>query len=331
MEHWIPVYRVIVNGRDITPHMNGCLKNLTITKNRHLEADTLNLVLEDSKGELPLPPHGSVVTVALGYKHIGLIHQGDYIIDEVEHAGDPDELIIRARSADLRANLTEGMPAQRSRSWHDKTIGDIVAAIAGEYGLQPKVGGSLGGIRIKHIDQTHESDAHFLTRLGERYDALFAVKEGKLLFIPIGQGITLSGQALPPAKVERKEGNSHRYLSADRDNYTGVVAYWNNVSGGRRQKVTVGSTAKARELGETYASEADATHAAESELKRLQRAKTNFSVNLARANLNLVPEQPLTLQGYKPEIDREEWIIVRVIHHLNDGGLVSGVDTELRI
>jgi len=150
-QHWVPDYNITVNGKNITPIVNGCLRNLTITKNRHLEADTLNLVLEDSKGELSLPPHGAVVKVALGFNPGPLVDQGEYIVDEVEHSGDPDELTIRARSADLRANLGEGMPAQRSRSWHNQTIAQIVDTIAGEYSLEPKVGGALGGIRIKHI------------------------------------------------------------------------------------------------------------------------------------------------------------------------------------
>lgn len=38
---------------------------------------------------------------------------------------------------------------------------------------------------IEHIDQTHESDAAFLRRLGRKYDAVATVKNDKLLFIPI--------------------------------------------------------------------------------------------------------------------------------------------------
>lgn len=329
--HLKPDYRLIVNGKNITPLLDGCLSSLTITDNRHLEADTLEVILVDHKGELELPPHGAIIEVALGFKDEPLIEKGSYVVDEVEHVGDPDQIIIRARSADLRAYLSDGVPAEKSRSWHQKTVAEIVSTIAGEHGLTPKIGDPLGGIRINHIDQTHESDANFLTRLGERYDALFAVKENKLLFMPIGQGMTITGQILKPITVKRDEGHGHRYLSADRDNYTGIISWWNNVSGARRQKVVVGSSVKSRELKETYASEADAQHAAQAELNRLQRAKTSFSVSLVRARLDLIPETPLQLSGYKAQIDQQEWVVTRLVHQLGEGGLITDIEAELKI
>lgn len=327
-QHWIPDYRLTVNGTDITPKIRGCLKSLTITDNRNLEADTLDLELEDSKGEIELPPHGAVITVALGYQHTGLVNKGEYTVDEVEHLGDPDMITIRARSADLRAHLTDGMPAQKSRSWHDTTVGDIIGSIAGEHGLEAKLGGALGGIRIKHIDQTHESDAHFLTRLGERYDALFAVKEGRLLFMPIGQGMTVSGKVLTPVTIKREGGHSHRYLRTDRDAYTGVRAYWNDISGARRKMVIAGTTEKAKDLKETYATEEDALFAVRSELARLQRGKATFSFTLARANLDLVPETPIIALDFKSAIDATSWVAVRMTHSLSDGGLITGFEAE---
>lgn len=44
-DHPAPDYRLVVNGIDITPRIRGCLVELTITDNRHLEADTLDLTL----------------------------------------------------------------------------------------------------------------------------------------------------------------------------------------------------------------------------------------------------------------------------------------------
>lgn len=328
-DHPAPDYRLVVNGTDITPRIRGCLVELTITDNRHLEADTLDVTLTDHKGDMELPPHGAKISVAIGYRNQALINKGIYVVDEVEHSGAPDQINIRARSADLRAHLTDGMPAQKSRSWHKKTILEIVSAIANEHGLIPVVGKPLDAIRIHHIDQTHESDAHFLTRLGERYDALFAVKEGRLLFMPIAQGISISGKILNPVTIIRRDGDQHRYVRADRNAYTGVRAYWNNVSGAKRQMVIAGTTEKAKELKETYASEADALYAAKSELARLQRGKTTFSLNLARGHLGLEPEAPIQCHGFKPEIDNTKWVAIRVTHQLSEStGLTSSFEAE---
>ncbi len=60
--------------------------------------------------------------------------------------------------------------------------------IAGRHNLKPAIGDALAKIAIAHIDQTHESDLSFLTRLSKRYDAVMNVKDSHLLFMPIGHG-----------------------------------------------------------------------------------------------------------------------------------------------
>ena len=81
---------------------------------------------------------------------------------------------------------------------------------------------------------------HFLTRLAERFDAVATVKAGRLLFIPAGQATTATGAEIPPIVIRRRDGDQHRYSSSDRENYTGVIAAWNDVSGGRRKEVIAG-------------------------------------------------------------------------------------------
>ena len=68
--------------------------------------------------------------------------------------------------------------------------------IAGAHGLTPAITEALAEIVIAHIDQTHESDMSFLTRLAKRYDAVMNVKDTHLLFVPIGHGTSVSGKPL---------------------------------------------------------------------------------------------------------------------------------------
>lgn len=84
-------------------------------------------------------------------------------------------LTIRARSADFRGTLN----SRREESWHDKTLGDIVAVIAARNKLTASVTPALAGIHIPHIDQTQESDARFLTRLANRNGGEVSVKMDK--------------------------------------------------------------------------------------------------------------------------------------------------------
>lgn len=324
-QHPAPAYRLTIDGVDITPRINGRLVSLTLTDNRGLEADTLDLLLSDHDGALELPPKGAEIQAAIGWTHAGLVDKGTFIVDEIEHTGSPDQLGIRARSADMR----EQLPARKTRSWHRTTVGEIVSQIAAEHGLESVVEQHLAGIRINHRDQTSESDLNFLTRLAANYGAIATIKAGKLLFIPAAAATTANGTPLPTITIERSAGDQHRYVIADRDAYTGVRAYWNNVSGGKRQPVIAGVGDNAKELRETYASKADAIAAARAELERLQRGVAEFSMTLARGREELIAETPIHLRGFKPEIDATEWVTTKVVHHLSDGGFTSTIEAEL--
>lgn len=97
-----PLWRITLAGEDITQRIQPRLMQLTLTDNRGMEADQLDLTLDDSDGRLDIPTRGASIHLSLGWSDTGLIDKGSYTVDEVEHSGTPDQLTIRARSADLR-------------------------------------------------------------------------------------------------------------------------------------------------------------------------------------------------------------------------------------
>lgn len=320
-----PDYRLTLQGQAISPELRGRLMRLRLTDRRGMEADQLDLELSDHDGRLALPPRGAELTLALGWHGEGLVDRGTYIVDEVEHAGAPDVLMIRARSADLR----DGLPGKRSQSWDTMPLGDIIATIAGRHAIEPVVGDTLAGIVVEHIDQTDESDLHFLTRLAERYDAVATVKAQRLLFTAAGMALTASGLAMPPRTLTRRDGDRHRYIASDRDSYSGVVAHWHDPDSAERREVIAGSDDNPKTLRPTYASEDDALDAARAEWQRLQRGHAEFSLELAEGDPRLMPETPLRLRGWKAEIDATPWIITEVTHELTEDAYTSGVQMEI--
>lgn len=320
-----PGYRITLGGTDITPRVNGRLVRLTLREQRGLEADQLDLVLADHDGALALPRRGAELAVAFGWQDEGLIDKGLFTVDEVQHSGAPDQLTLRARSADLRGKL----PGKRSQSWHEHTLGEIVDTIAQRHGLDPVIGDTLGGIRVGHIDQTDESDLNFLTRLGERFDAIAAVKAGRMLFTQAGQALTASGLAMPGIALARRDGDQHRYSTTDRDAYSGVKAFWNDTQGAERQSVLAGSDDNAKQLRPTYGSEADALDAARAEWRRLQRGLAEFELTMAHGRADVLPESPLRVSGFKPEIDATPWLITEVEHSLGDNGFGTRMQCEV--
>lgn len=432
-----PAYSISVGADNITSLINQRLINLTITDNRGFEADTVEITLDDSDGAVVIPPKGAKVRVAIGWNTTGTVDKGIFTVDEIEHSGTPDQLVIRARSADLRAGLTE----KREQSWHDTTVGGVVSAIALRNDLQPALSATLEPIAVQHFDQTNESDANMLTRLADMHGAIAAVKEDHLLFMPAGLGQTVSGQLLPVATIQRTEGDRHRFAVSDREAYTAVRANYFDVKLGKRGVVmvnektakllreqlavkqkaanalanstdpvftithTYASRAKAvagaklvlakrtysqvkasykdvvrrvsgdvlvtdksikdlttakltsasgrpdalpatsdtandptfNDAGNTltlrhsYATKDNAERAARSAWDRLQRGLANFGITLAHGRPELMPEQPVAVVGFKPQIDAISWTITKVVHNINDSGYTTQLELETKV
>ncbi len=318
-----PSYRISLDGQDITPRINGRLLQLTLIDNRGMEADQLDITLSDYDGKLAIPRKGVELRLAIGWED-GLVERGTYIVDEVEHSGAPDVIILRARSADLRGSLR----VKRSQSWHCISIGDLVRTIANRQNLTPLLSEQLARISLEHIDQTDESDIAFLTRLAERYDAVATVKAGNLLFLAAGEGTTASGQSIPTVAITRAAGDSHRYSVIDREQYTGVVARWHDLANARLREVIAGSAGNLKSLRQTYPTEAAARAAAQAEWNRIGRGAAAFSLTLARGRPDLYPETPLRVRGFKRDIDERSWLITRVTHTLTEGGYTTAIECE---
>lgn len=319
-----PAWRVTLDGADLTSRMAPRLVELTLTECRGGEADQLDLVIHDHDGRMDLPKRGVLLQVAIGWRDSALVEKGTFQVDEVEHQGAPDTITIRARSTDL----THKIRSRRERSWHEVTLGDVVRAIAGEHGLQANIAAPLASIAIPHLDQANESDINLLTRLGQRFDAVATVKAGKLIFAPISSGVTASGKTLPDALITRASGDQHRFSTSDRSSYSGVKAYWTDKAGARRKSVTVGDDENAKQLRETYPTAAVAKQHAEAEWKRLQRGTAQFSYTLALGRAEISPEQKIRVQGFKPVIDSEQWLVVKATHSISGGG---GFTTALEL
>lgn len=321
-----PDYRITIAGQTISPELDARLISLRLTDQRGFESDQLDLTLSDYDGRLEIPPRGASLQVAIGWRGAGLVNKGTFIVNEVEHSGAPDQLTIRARAADLRADLI----AKRNQSWHELSIDDIIRTIAARHELTPRVGQDLADKVIQHIDQTDESDPNFLTRLGERYDALATIKAGHLLFMPNGEAQTASGTAIPAVTLRRRDGDQYRYSLSDRDAYTGVVAYWQDTDNAKRETFLVGSNEKPKRLRDTFATEEEATQAAKAEWQRVRRAGASLTLALAEGRPDLYPETPLTARGWKADIDATGWVITQVEHSLTSSAYMVSVQAEVQ-
>lgn len=361
--HLTPAAELTIDGRRFGTQAMSRIISISLTDKRGFEADELTIELDDHDGTIAIPKTGSKITLKLGYKETGLVEKGEYLVSEFTASGSPDRLSITARAADLAEALAE----QVEKSWHKQTLYQIIETIAKKHKYEYIISKDYQNQKIDHIDQTNESDASFMSRLAEQYDAIATIKNGKLLFIPAGESQTASGQPILPTTITRASGDSHSFTYSSSNSYQAVRAYYTDKKTGQKKEVIVnkdnaypnkkttqqtktvkGKTFKAKKkendnqkvntegqkiktLRHLYATESGAWSGARGAFKKIQRGVAEFSITLAVGRPDLYPETPAVVKGFKPEIDAEAWLITEVSHKIDSGGYTASIQFEARI
>ena len=361
--HLTPQAELTIDGRRFGTQAMSRIISISLTDKRGFEADELTIELDDHDGTIAIPKTGSKITLKLGYKETGLVEKGEYLVSEFTASGSPDILSITARAADLAEALAE----QVEKSWHKQTLYQIIETIAKKHKYEYIISKDYQNQKIEHIDQTNESDASFMSRLAEQYDAIATVKNGKLLFIPAGESQTASGQPILPTTITRASGDSHSFTYSSSNSYQAVRAYYTDKKTGQKKEVIVnkdnaypnkkttqqtktvkGKTFKAKKkendnqkvntegqkiktLRHLYATESGAWSGARGAFKKIQRGVAEFSITIAVGRPDLYPETPAVVKGFKPEIDAEAWLITEVSHKIDSGGYTASIQFEARI
>lgn len=246
-----PVYLLKASGKDITASIAGRLLDLTITDQRGLESDTLEISLDDTDSAIIWPSRGVELQVFIGFTDVaastpllaasdigmtsnGMYDHGKYVVDEIAHDGPPDKLTIRAKAPDLLAKFK----GAKTRSFDKTTLGAILRTLASDNKLTAAISSKLSALKVDHLDQTQESDINLLTRLGERYGAAAKIADGKLIFVEAGAATSASGKPLPVMSINRSQVSNHQFTETGRGEYTGVEACWHDVRQAKRKKAT---------------------------------------------------------------------------------------------
>lgn len=317
-----PDFKIMAAGANITPQIKDRLISLRISDEAGTKSDMLEVTLDDRDGRVEIPLPGAPILVMLGYSETGIMPMGLFTADEVTVSAPPAQIIIRAKAAHLGGSIKE----QKTRSWDKKTIGEIVDTIAGEHKLTPKVAEPFKAIKYEHIDQTDESDIHFLSRIGRDHDALVSVKGGALLFMARGTGLTVSGLSMLPRPVWSKDAASWTMTFATRENWGSVTAQWHDTASAARKEVKAGDAQPTYKLRHIYSSEQEAQQAADAKLTETKRGNDTFEVVIPGDPLIAAGGRIVTL-GFRPGVDGL-WSVKSVAHELSTSGFITKISTE---
>lgn len=308
----MPAYRVSIDGRDITAAVRESLVSLEVTDRAGMIADTAVLRVEDANGLLALPRRGGVMSIALGAAG-GLVDAGEFVVDEVGAAGPGHTLTVRASGADFRGALKQ----RRWRSWDETTLGGVVREVAAGAGLVAAVAGDLAGASLAHIDQTGESDAHFLTRLARRYGAVLKMRGARLAFVPLA-GETASGKSAGEITLRPADVVEWRLIEGDRDGYASARAAWWDwtAAGAETVEEGGGDDGPALVLGGLFGSADSAGDAARAALAAAASRVTRFACGAVPWRPELRAGVKLRLDGFRPGL-AGEWIVTAAEHRLD--------------
>lgn len=321
------IYKLLVNGIDIGTAVQDRLISMTITDNRGLEADSIEIELSDHDGLLEIPPKEAEIEAWIGWSNSGLVYKGKYLVKERSYSGAPDTLSIRATSADLKTTLKQ----KKERSFDDVTLQDIVQTIATAHDLELKIDAELAQHQVVHLAQ-NESDANLLTRLADEHDAIATVKNGTLLFMPTGQGKTVTGQDFPTFYITRDHGDGHYWSDVTGgDDISAVQAFYYDAALGKKLEVKYGddSNQNIKTLRHIHQDKQSATLAAKAELNKRKRSAYSFGYTLAYGQPELIPEMTFLFIGLKPEIDDIYWLGTKITHNLGTDGYTSVLELEV--
>ncbi len=317
-----PDFSITSNGNDITADIADRLLKLSVKDEAGLKSDTITIELDDRDQKLGLPATGVELEVKLGFGN--LVSMGKYTVDEVSVKHPPSRITIRAKA------MQDDLKSKKTRSWEDKTISEIVAQIGMEHGLNSRVASQFQGITIEHIDQTEESDIHFLTRLGKDHGAVVKPAGGMLLFVDQGEGKSASGQALGTAEILLEETLSWSATVKERGNYETVTARWNDKEAGIEQTVSAGLISGTEEglthkIKKLFPTELEAIDAAESQLKELNTGKVSVDLQII-GRTDIFAERPIKLTGFRTDPISGEFTIHQVTHEFSSKGYTTKIE-----
>lgn len=330
--NYAPSFLITANGVDITAKINDALIDLTINDQSGGESDTLTLRLDGTKvGKLP--PMDAILRVSLGFNG-AYYPQGAFTVDGMACSGFPEVVTINATAAPLGGvNAKSSLQSQRTQSWAEVTLEDILKVVASRNNLTPLIAESLRSTIIKHIDQTSESDLAFVTRLARQYGAVSKVSNENWMFLLEGAGTNASGtKVLPIRPVYAGQCKSYSYNTKTRTKLSSAVAKWHNKETGKKGTVREGTGDPAFQIVYVYPNEDEAKAAVKARANSVKSGSETFTCSMAadQGLLQAFAEGHIQPVGFRDEISSKLWRLKKLTKMLSkSGGMTISFECDL--
>lgn len=312
-----PEFQIIANGDDITTAIASAFSELNLVDVSGDKADTLTIKLDGNKIST-LPPKKAALKVSLGFNN-SLYSQGTFYVNSISDSGFPEVVTITATSIPQNGKDDTHIQTQKTQSWDDITLSDLIKTLAARNNLTPIVNEELGAIVIEHIDQTSESDMALANRLARQYGAVSKVASANWLFLKVGEGKNASGtETLPVYTIYKSTCSSYNYNSNSKTETSSAIAKWNNPETGESGVEQSGTGEPAFQIIYPFPTQEEAQKAAQAKAKTLTSGSETFTVtpNATHTLVKAFAEGYIQPQGWRTEISDQTWCIKQITKKL---------------
>lgn len=308
MARFVPFIEAEVNGKPVSSTFYARLVSATITDAAGQDADTCELKFDDANNDIEIPQKGAKLNIRFGFRDAGSWKMGVFEVEKSTiNGGDSGEFItLSGRSADMRQDIKE----PTSENFDDATIGSIVSELAGRHGFGSKVSDEFASLKITYVARVNQSASDFLTRLADRYGALFSIKDGKFLFLKRG--------ILDAITIQRKQCVSWNFTVEPRPKFGTIEAGWFDRDTGKTsfENHLTGLEGPVKRMRAVFNNADEAKTAASAEGDRGARATGSGSINLAGLP-EIMADTPIICAGFRPEANGL-WRAKTVTHTYGD-------------
>jgi len=318
--HYKPAYRIELNGKDVTDLWSEVLESLTVTDEAGIKTDTCEVTFDNREG-FSAPPIGATLKVWLGYDPTP-IYMGSYKVATWTKDGPLRRLTLSARAADLTSKIR----SPKMKSWHEKSVNDIVSEIAADNGLQAIVDSGIGAIFIEHIDQQTESDVNFLTRLARRVGATFKLADGKVLFAAKGSARSPDASAKSVKIIVPEQVSIWSATMESRGDFATVATQYRDPASAKRKWARAGTGGDVYHDRHLYGSQAEAEAAGKAKLGDLTRGQISATID-GPGNTSLFAEALVKLKGFDADVDGT-FLAKSVSHTFSARGFTTSATLE---
>lgn len=342
------VYQINVDGTDVSSAFSPLLLSLTIRMTDGTEADTAEIELDDSYGQIALPRVGAQVSIALGWSDQGgspVVFEG--FLDEPkskssiskEHMsigahnrfkqhtsseGSREQgrvLSLSAKSADMGSKVKE----QQEDHLDDSTLQDAAQKWAGQAGLTAVVSSDLASIKRAYWSIANESFMAWGARIAREVGATFKIFQSTAVFAPrTGNGQSASGQSMSGVEATWGVNLITWSIAPDisRAKYGNMRVRWYDPVQAMWQDKTkpTSESGDGNDVTHTHKDsdpdEDQADDQADSNVDESDREQGGADSVEIDGNSAAQPQASCTVSGVRPGVDGD-YVIKDVVHSLN--------------